>query len=131
MEYYKIVQEKERFKIDDIHAATDKKKTGNSDSNEFGSDEDDEVVSEYEKEEDLKQHLSKKVFKGKLALKHKNARSKIMQFTGWGSTSLIQFLQSIGKDTNEKLSKDTVEAIIHRYIAEHKLFPPEKKRDNM
>nr|XP_027113283.1 zinc finger CCCH domain-containing protein 19-like isoform X2 [Coffea arabica] len=125
MEYYKIVQEKERFKIDDIRAATDRKKTGNSDSDEFGND---EVVSEYEKEEDLKQHLSKKAFKGKLSWKHKNARSKIMQFTGWGSTSLIQFLQSIGKDTTEKLSERTVEAIIHRYIAEHKLFQPEKKR---
>lgn len=132
MEYYKIVQEKERFNIDDIRAAIDRVKTGNFNSDEFGNNEDIEIVSEYEEEEedddDLKQHLNKQAFKGKLALKQKNVRSKRMQFIGWGSIPLIQFLQSIGKDTSEKLSERTVESIINKYITENKLFHPEKKK---
>lgn len=128
MDYYKIIQEKEGFKIDDILAAKDRSKTGNSNIDELSDDEYDEMVSEYEEEIELSPQHRKKGLKGKLPMKQKNIKSKRMQFTGWGSTPLIQFLESIGKDTSQKIPERTVEAIIGTYIGEHKLFHPEKKR---
>ncbi|KAL3538485.1 hypothetical protein ACH5RR_001851 [Cinchona calisaya] len=132
MEYYKIVREKEGFKIDDILATKDRAKAGKSDSDKDAYDEtpseteDDE--EEEEEEEELNPQRRKKELKGKLAVQKNNVKSKRMQFTGWGSTPLIQFLESIGKSTSEKLPERTVEGIINAYIREHKLFHPEKKR---
>nr|GEY02260.1 putative SWIB/MDM2 domain, Plus-3 domain protein [Tanacetum cinerariifolium] len=62
--------------------------------------------------------------------KHKRrakAATKV-EFIGWGSKSLIDFLSSIGKDTGKQLSKFDVLAIINDYISTYKLLHPEKKK---
>ncbi|XP_057971999.1 uncharacterized protein At5g08430 [Malania oleifera] len=49
-------------------------------------------------------------------------------FYGWGSKPLIEFLDSIGKDTSEKLSQHDVTTIITEYVKENNLIHPEKKK---
>lgn len=64
-----------------------------------------------------------------LPLKRKrNARSKRLEYTGWGSIRLIEFLHSVGKDTSKKLSQYDVAAIITDYVKAHNLVNPDKKK---
>lgn len=65
-----------------------------------------------------------------LSGKHKR-RAKAapkVEFVGWGSRSLIEFLNSIGKDTAKQLSQIDVEAIIKDYVNTFKLLHPDKKK---
>lgn len=55
-------------------------------------------------------------------------KSKRKEFLGWGSKSLIEFLQSIGKDTSQKLSHVDVTTIINSYVTENSLFHPKRKK---
>lgn len=64
-----------------------------------------------------------------LPLKRKrNARSKRLEYIGWGSIPLIEFLHSVGKDTSKKLSQYDVAAIITDYVKAHNLVNPDKKK---
>ena len=55
-------------------------------------------------------------------------KSKKKEFVGWGSKPLIEFLQSIGKDTTQNLSHYDVTAIINSYVRESNLFHPKRKK---
>ncbi|KAI3798067.1 hypothetical protein L1987_33335 [Smallanthus sonchifolius] len=55
-------------------------------------------------------------------------KSKKLEFVGWGSKSLIEFLQSIGKDTGKELSQHNVTAIINDYVHNFNLLHPVKKK---
>ncbi|XP_052115501.1 uncharacterized protein At5g08430 isoform X3 [Arachis duranensis] len=63
----------------------------------------------------------KKSINGKL-------KDKQMEFIGWCSRILMDFLQSVGKDTSREFSEQEVASIIMDYCKENKLFDPEKKR---
>ncbi|KAF5745098.1 hypothetical protein HS088_TW07G00679 [Tripterygium wilfordii] len=63
----------------------------------------------------------------RLSMKRK-ARSKRMRFIGWGSEQLIEFLQSIGEDTNKQLSQYDVTDIINKYVNVNSLSDPNKKK---
>lgn len=56
----------------------------------------------------------------------KKKRFQPMEFIGWGSKPLTEFLRSIGKDTTKKLSRFDVECIISYYIKDTNL-PKQKK----
>ncbi|KAL1201143.1 hypothetical protein V5N11_008891 [Cardamine amara subsp. amara] len=43
-------------------------------------------------------------------------KTKTLEFVGWGSKNLIEFLQSLGKDTTNKISEFDVTTIILNYI---------------
>ncbi|XP_022897440.1 uncharacterized protein At5g08430-like [Olea europaea var. sylvestris] len=58
----------------------------------------------------------------------KNNKSKRMEFIGWGSRSLIEFLASMVKDTSVTLSQHDVASIVDNYIKEKKLFDPKNKK---
>ncbi|XP_059651832.1 uncharacterized protein At5g08430 isoform X2 [Cornus florida] len=58
----------------------------------------------------------------------RKVRSKKFEFVGWGSRPLIEFLESVGKDTSKQLSQDDVSAIINDYVKENKLVHPAKKK---
>ncbi|KAK8627488.1 hypothetical protein V6N13_135099 [Hibiscus sabdariffa] len=58
----------------------------------------------------------------------RKAKSKKLEFIGWGSKPLIEFLDSIGKDTAEKISQHDVTDIIGKYINENNLINPAKKK---
>ncbi|KAI3795012.1 hypothetical protein L1987_37655 [Smallanthus sonchifolius] len=64
-----------------------------------------------------------------MPVKHRrNLKSKKLEFVGWGSKSLIEFLQSIGKDTGKELSQHNVTAIINDYVHNFNLLHPVKKK---
>ncbi|KAL5081159.1 hypothetical protein RYX36_009580 [Vicia faba] len=60
--------------------------------------------------------------------KRKYNKSKKKEYNGWGSTSLIQFLESIGRDTSSKISQSDVTKIINDYVKQNNLVKPTKKK---
>ncbi|KAL9233385.1 hypothetical protein vseg_008397 [Gypsophila vaccaria] len=57
----------------------------------------------------------------------KKGKRKI-KYVGWGSRELIDFLESIGKDTRTALSHYDVTNIVNQYVVDSKLIHPEKKK---
>ncbi|ESW24469.1 hypothetical protein PHAVU_004G133700 [Phaseolus vulgaris] len=55
-------------------------------------------------------------------------RTKKKEYLGWGSTSLIWFLQSIGRDTNEEITQSEVANIVMEYVKQKNLFHKTKKK---
>ncbi|CAK8532385.1 unnamed protein product [Lathyrus sativus] len=60
--------------------------------------------------------------------KRKNKKPKKREYNGWGSTSLIKFLKSIGRDTSNKISQSDVTEIINDYVMQNNLLNPAKKK---
>jgi len=58
----------------------------------------------------------------------RKARSKKKEFLGWGSRPLIKFLESVGKDTSERISQSDAATIINDYVNENNLLHPSKKK---
>ena len=56
---------------------------------------------------------------------------KKKEFVGWGSRQLIEFLESIGKQTDQPMSQHDITNTINQYISERKLLHPEKKKKVM
>ncbi|PRQ20660.1 putative chromatin remodeling SWIB-Plus-3 family [Rosa chinensis] len=54
--------------------------------------------------------------------------SKRLEFIGWGSKPLIEFLRSIGKDTTEKISQLDLDKIICNYIRDKELYVTKDRR---
>ncbi|PHU30164.1 hypothetical protein BC332_02257 [Capsicum chinense] len=64
-----------------------------------------------------------------VSLKRKrNVRIKKLEYVGWGSKPLIEFLQSIGKDTTRTYSQQEVTAIVTEYVNSNDLLNPQKKK---
>nr|GMC82383.1 uncharacterized protein At5g08430 [Ipomoea batatas] len=62
-------------------------------------------------------------------LKRKRSfKSKKLVFVGWGSKPLIEFLQSIGRETSREYSRHEVNAIILDYVNSNNLLNPQKKK---
>jgi len=55
-------------------------------------------------------------------------RTKKKEYQGWGSTSLIRFLQSIGRDTNKEIAEREVANIVMDYVKQNNLFHKTNKR---
>lgn len=133
MDYYsKMIKGRKNLTVDDLRAAKGKLEADKFDSDVFVDEEgDDEMESDYESEDVIEDSKPKRRMEIKSQLpvkKPKNVKSKRMDFTGWGSTALIQFLESIGQDTGKELHRRQVETLINTYVKEHKLFDPAKKR---
>lgn len=60
--------------------------------------------------------------------KRKARTPRKLEFTGWGSTLLIAFLQSIGTGTTDQISQYDVTAIINKYVNDRNLLHPTKKK---
>ncbi|XP_024018983.1 uncharacterized protein At5g08430, partial [Morus notabilis] len=50
-------------------------------------------------------------------------KRKKMEFVGWGSRPLIEFLESIGRDTSQPISQFDITAIVNEYINRNLLQP--------
>lgn len=62
-------------------------------------------------------------------VKHRRkVKTKKMEFVGWGSKSLIEFLESIGKDIGKQLSHIDVTSIINNYVNTFNLLNPIRKK---
>ncbi|KAM5558575.1 hypothetical protein ABKV19_020321 [Rosa sericea] len=55
-------------------------------------------------------------------------RPKKFEFLSWGSKPLIEFLESIGKDTTKQISQYDVATIITDYVNHRKLLHPTKRK---
>ncbi|XP_010452833.1 PREDICTED: uncharacterized protein At5g08430 [Camelina sativa] len=58
----------------------------------------------------------------------RKARPKRFEFVGWGSRQLIEFLQSLGKDTTDMISRYDVTDTIAKYIAKEGLLDLSNKK---
>ncbi|KAL0425591.1 UNVERIFIED_CONTAM: hypothetical protein Sradi_1093900 [Sesamum radiatum] len=68
---------------------------------------------------------------GKPSVSNKRKRrvgKRKIEFIGWGSRPLIEFLEAIGQDTSKKHSRHDVAAYISKYINEKGLASAEKKK---
>ncbi|KAL7002090.1 hypothetical protein U1Q18_003241 [Sarracenia purpurea var. burkii] len=134
MEYWDIIKDKEGLCLEHLHSADAQLKKGKDYKHRsyvIKSDKDEEhkSLSDYEDDDDIEEHTpgqKKKRFKGQQF--KKEIESNKREFIGWGSKSLIDFLESIDKDTSKKLSQYDVSAIINVYINENSLFQLDKKR---
>ncbi|GAA0171556.1 hypothetical protein LIER_41181 [Lithospermum erythrorhizon] len=59
--------------------------------------------------------------------KRKRGANKKLEFVGWGSRPLIEFIDSVGKDTSQLLTQNEVTTIVKEYINVNNL-PLKKKR---
>ncbi|XP_049379600.1 uncharacterized protein At5g08430-like isoform X3 [Solanum stenotomum] len=142
-EYYEIVKEKEGFdknsllagkaklnkeKICQISSDSDKH---SEEENEHSEEEDEQISSDngdFSDGEPQKKRLKKKRCTQQKTKMQRSVNSKKKVFVGWGSKALIDFLQFTGQDTREKLSQYDVTSIVTKYIKEHNLIHPVKKR---
>ncbi|XP_031092199.1 uncharacterized protein At5g08430-like [Ipomoea triloba] len=65
--------------------------------------------------------------KRKVQNKKRKSRRNKLEFLGWGSKPLIEFLDSIGKESRQ-YSQGEVNAIMNRYVASNNLIDPTYKR---
>lgn len=141
-EYYEIVKEKEGFDKSSLlagKAQLDKEKickissdSDNSEEEDGHSEEEDEQLSsdngDFSDGEPKKKKLKMKRCRQQKTKSQRSVNSKKKVFVGWGSKALIDFLQFIGQDTREKLSQYDVTSIVTKYIKDHNLVHPVKKR---
>lgn len=133
MEYYVIIKEEEGFEAGDIYTAQGRLKKGDNVKSGSGSEfeEDEEHISDYEDmnyAKTCKQSGEKTKTKRQKSAMKKHVKSDKVDFIGWGSKSLIEFLESIGKSTSKELSQYDVTLMVNEYIKENNLFHPNKKK---
>ncbi|KAK9673206.1 hypothetical protein RND81_12G153100 [Saponaria officinalis] len=145
-EYWDIIKEKEGLTLDDLHDADvqikkdknvkNKSHKPQSDSDESEKPEEDGRRSDDNDDDDGSDDAaqpvtvtktSKKKNKSEKLPKKKKGSSRI-EFVGWASKSLIEFLAAIGVDTNKQMSQSDVASLINKYARENKLFHPEKRK---
>lgn len=133
MEYYMIIKKEEGFESGDLYAAKDgvkKKKEPDYGSEEY-DEEDEEDQSDFDGE-DLVKKCRRRCNEKRPGRKESGMRtpmeSRKNDFIGWGSRSLIDFLTSIGKSTDEKLHQHDVTSIVNAYVKEKQLLHPEKRK---
>nr|XP_043607846.1 uncharacterized protein At5g08430-like [Erigeron canadensis] len=132
-EYWLIINEKEKLTLDDLRSAKARLKSDNdydSDNRDEGDEyensdsEDNEEVNAYDsgkRSKSSKRGRPKKKVKRQVKEKSNNP-----EFIGWGSTRLIEFLTSIGKDTTNPLTQRDLENIVGRYAKENNLLQKNK-----
>ncbi|XP_073041577.1 uncharacterized protein At5g08430-like [Primulina eburnea] len=133
MEYYVIIKEEEGFQAGDIFAAQGRLKKEDNVKSGSGSEfeEDEEHISDYEDmnyAKKYKQSGEKTKSKRQKSCMQQHGKFDKVDFIGWGSKSLIKFLESIGKSTSQELSQHDVTLMVNEYIKENNLFHPNKKK---
>ncbi|PSS19015.1 Plus-3 domain, subgroup protein [Actinidia chinensis var. chinensis] len=131
-EYWDIIKEKERLVLEHLHSADAQLKKGKKSKSGSCSDESEtydgnQSASDDDDGDEIEEHKPSRKRKRSKGMK-KEMKSNKRGFIGWGSNALISFLESIGRDTSQKLSQYDVSSIVSGYINENKLFHPEKKR---
>ncbi|CAA0824771.1 Unknown protein [Striga hermonthica] len=138
MEYYDIIKGKEGFELGDIYAAKEQAKAKKSyrpnydvesDVEEDDYEEDEEHVSDYDVlKGENKKRKTRKRSNGQKFAKQRPIKSNKKEFIGWASRPLVEFLNSIGKSTTDKLSHHEVTCIVKEYAKENKLINPGRKK---
>ncbi|KAL2941930.1 hypothetical protein RDABS01_030280 [Bienertia sinuspersici] len=145
-EYWDIIKEKEGLTLEDLHNADVELKKGDeskgrsrkshqSQQSHYDSDESVKEVEikelssdDHESDDNVQPVIVSNKKKPPKKLPRRNRGPKKIEFVGWASKSLIQFLGSIGVETSKKLSQDDVALLINKYVHENKLLHPDKKK---
>lgn len=143
-EYWEIINKEEGVTLKTLHSADAKMKKGNikkkgnrkkkrnkkqcnRDLEKHDECEESEI-SDYDDSYYAKRKATQKLKRLRnpaSAMKRKVTKT---EFIGWGSTTLVNFLQSIDVDVSESLSQRNVASIVSQYIRDKKLFHPDKKK---
>ncbi|KFK28072.1 hypothetical protein AALP_AA8G468200 [Arabis alpina] len=135
LEYWEIVKEQEGITFDDVRASKSRKKGVKSKPKDDPKFSVDDVHSSKSRKkgvklkckDDPKFSLTDHAVED--AEDYKTlGKSKGMEFIGWGSKPLIDFLTSIGEDTKDAMSQHSLESVIRRYIRQKNLLDPAKKK---
>ncbi|WCJ18658.1 SWIB/MDM2 domain Plus-3 GYF [Euphorbia peplus] len=144
-EYWEMVKEKKGLASIHVRDAIERPNIGtisedlcDSSADEESSQVEDEESSQVEDEDQLKssyggskrhRQLSKcKKNERNISARRRKGNSKKMEFNGWASNLLLDFLHSVGKDKAGKLSQHDVSAIVIEYCNEKKLFDTVNKK---
>ncbi|KAG4205958.1 hypothetical protein ERO13_A04G134200v2 [Gossypium hirsutum] len=133
--YWEWVKEKEGLTLKQLHSSDRLLKDGKNydfqmncnHREEDTGDFEDDSISEGDDWAD-NQARRKKETKGKLSLSNRKRKSKKMEYIGWASKQLTEFLIFVGKNVKQELSQYDVATIVTEYCKENKLFHPEKKK---
>ncbi|XP_055959567.1 uncharacterized protein At5g08430 isoform X2 [Mercurialis annua] len=124
LEYWDIIKEEEGLNLDDVYTADAKMRKGQVLSGSFKSNKirrgkkDDDSIHSDSGVDDAEEFET--IGKGKA--------TKAVEFCGWGSKHLIEFLGSLGKDTTKMLSQYDVYSIISEYIRGNALSDPKNRK---
>lgn len=123
-EWWEIIKEKEGFTLDNVYTANAELKKGENHNCRFDS----VNTADSDESKDLTTSDSNTSVLEFQKTMGKRKSFQPLEFTGWGSKPLIEFLRSIGKDTADKLSQFDVESIIFDYIKDRDLYHPKQKK---
>nr|XP_043633976.1 uncharacterized protein At5g08430-like isoform X2 [Erigeron canadensis] len=132
-EYWWIVNAKEKLTLADLRSAKVRLKSENNYDSDNSDEGDEYESSDSEDNEEIEARDSgKKSKNSKRGRPKKNVKQQVKEksnkpeFIGWGSTRLIEFLKSIGKDTTNALTQRDLELIVGRYAKENNLIQKNK-----
>ncbi|KAF9614910.1 hypothetical protein IFM89_021340 [Coptis chinensis] len=134
-EYWELIIEKEGLTLEDLRSANIRLKKGDCFDNVSDSDnfvEGEEEYQDFDDNMDGVMDIEPCSLLGKepKLLSARNDKRKVKpkrEYIGWGSKSLVEFLQFIGKDTSKPFSQYEVDEFIKTYIHEKKLQSVKKK----
>lgn len=134
-EYWDIIKDKEGLTLVDLQAANaalkrGKHLKGESDSDMLAEENAGSDASENESDDGILPLVNVKRGRGRPRKHLARPKSKKRVFLGWGSTKLIDFLTSVGKDTKEPITQFDANEIIKDYIHKNNLFDPDSKKKN-
>ncbi|KAF8404023.1 hypothetical protein HHK36_008899 [Tetracentron sinense] len=133
-EYWELIKDEEGLTLANLHSADALLKKGEnykiSNLDRFGKgEEEDQLFSDLDNRvEDGLSSLMEKSKGQYMSMKRRTIKSKKMEFIGWGSKRLLDFLESIHKDTSKQLSQYDVADIVNAYVRERNLINPVKKK---
>ncbi|KAI4340494.1 hypothetical protein MLD38_025322 [Melastoma candidum] len=120
-EYWEIIKERFGLTTDHVYSAQIRMK------GKWFWDADFHISgSKFREETDWESDSKEEVLQKKRLRKARSSSG--IEFEGWGSKALIQFLISVGKDTSKPLSRVDVFSVISKYISDKNLLHPEKKK---
>ncbi|KAL9367394.1 hypothetical protein Peur_038593 [Populus x canadensis] len=122
LEYWEIIKEAEGLTWDDVNLAElglRKHSRRSFKSTKIGKSKNDGDLVIYDSDLEITEAYK---------TRGKRKGSKPIEFDGWGSKQLIEFLTFLGKDTTKELSQYEVNTIICAYIQEKELLDPVKKK---
>lgn len=143
-EYWEIINKEEGVPLETLHSADIKmrkanikkkvnkrkkrnKKQSGPNLHEHNECEETEI-SDYDSYYSKKRKSNQKLGRSRNLTSEMKRKVTKTEFVGWGSKSLVKFLESINVDVSESLSPRNVASIVNRYIRDKKLFHPDKKK---
>ncbi|CAA7045472.1 unnamed protein product, partial [Microthlaspi erraticum] len=122
-----IVKEEEDITFEDVQASSKSRKKGVKSKNDPSFTLSD-VRSSKSQNKGVKRKKRDDPVEDEEDYNMSGSKSKRMEFIGWGSKPLIDFLTSIGEETEHEMEQHVVESVIRTYIRRENLLDAENKK---